>query len=104
MQVEALELADAGDLILLRIQGSHFVWKMVRRVVGVLAEVGRGCAGGRATSRASCVEDSDAPARLTAPPSGLFLERVFYEGDARDWPLASRARPEPANASLRSVP
>jgi len=27
------------------------------------------------------------PARLTAPPSGLFLERVFYEGDAREHPL-----------------
>jgi tRNA U38,U39,U40 pseudouridine synthase TruA len=30
---------------------------------------------------------SEAPARLTAPPSGLFLERVFYEGDRREWPL-----------------
>jgi len=25
---------------------------------------------------------SDEPARLTAPPSGLFLEQVFYEGDS----------------------
>jgi hypothetical protein len=24
------------------------------------------------------------PARLTAPASGLFLERVYYPGDARD--------------------
>ena len=29
-------------------------------------------------------ESSAAPARLTAPPSGLFLERVYYEGDPRD--------------------
>jgi hypothetical protein len=29
-------------------------------------------------------EGSEAPARLTAPPSGLFLERVYYKGDARD--------------------
>ena len=27
------------------------------------------------------------PAELTAPASGLFLERVFYEGDGRQWPL-----------------
>jgi hypothetical protein len=33
--------------------------------------------------------DSDLPARLTAPASGLFLERVFYEGDRRDWPMVS---------------
>jgi len=24
---------------------------------------------------------SDVPAKLTAPPSGLFLERVYYKGD-----------------------
>jgi len=32
-------------------------------------------------------ESSDAPARLTAPASGLFLDRVFYRDDARDVPL-----------------
>jgi tRNA pseudouridine38-40 synthase len=32
-------------------------------------------------------EESDAPARLTAPPSGLFLERVLYEGDPPPGPL-----------------
>ena len=32
----------AGDLILIRVVGSHFLWKMVRQIVGALAEVGRG--------------------------------------------------------------
>ena len=27
--------------------------------------------------------ESDEPARLAAPASGLFLERVYYEGDPR---------------------
>ena len=27
------------------------------------------------------------PARFTAPPSGLFLERVYYNGEARTDPL-----------------
>jgi tRNA pseudouridine38-40 synthase len=40
--VEGVEVAEDGDLILIRIGGSHFVWKMVRRIVGVLAAVGRG--------------------------------------------------------------
>jgi tRNA pseudouridine38-40 synthase len=75
-------IEEAGELILIRITGSHFIWKMVRQVVGVLAEVGRG------KMRASVVENllhthSAVPARLTAPPSGLFLERVYYEGDRR---------------------
>ena len=40
--LERLELVEAGALILVRVQGSHFLWKMVRRIVGVLAAVGRG--------------------------------------------------------------
>jgi hypothetical protein len=33
-------------------------------------------------------ERSGVPARLTAPPSGLFLARVFYNGDRRDDKIA----------------
>src|SRR5260370_10935970 len=39
--VERVELAAAGDLILFRIGASHFLWKLVRRIVGMLVEVGR---------------------------------------------------------------
>jgi hypothetical protein len=31
--------------------------------------------------------DSPLPARLTAPASGLFLERVFYDEPPDAWPL-----------------
>jgi tRNA pseudouridine38-40 synthase len=84
--VERLELAEEGELVLLRLVASHFLWKMVRRVVGVVAEVGRGGLGPEDAMR-FLRAPSDVPARLTAPPSGLFLERVFYEGDAREHPL-----------------
>src|SRR5882672_11325021 len=40
--VERLEIVEDGDLVLVAIEGSHFLWKMVRRVVGVLVEIGRG--------------------------------------------------------------
>jgi tRNA pseudouridine38-40 synthase len=78
--VDHLEIAERDPLILIRIQGSHFIWKMVRRLVGVIVEVGR---GGLTVDDAVAMlsSDSDAPARLTAPASGLFLERVRYEGD-----------------------
>ncbi len=85
--VEGLELGEEGDLVLVRVTGSHFLWKMVRRLVGVLAEVGRGRLTTDDVERLLREPDSEAPARLTAPPSGLFLERVFYEGDARGHPL-----------------
>jgi tRNA pseudouridine38-40 synthase len=78
--VDRLEIAEDGDLLLIRIVGSHFLWRMVRRIVGVLAAVGRGeltpaQVGGLLD------EESDLPATLTAPASGLFLEAVYYSGD-----------------------
>jgi tRNA pseudouridine38-40 synthase len=84
--VDALEIYEDGDLILVHIEGSHFIWKMVRRIVGVLVEVGRGGMSA-ADAAALLTERSDLPARLTAPASGLFLERVYYEGDPRDLPV-----------------
>ena len=81
--VDALDIHEDGDLILIHVEGSHFIWKMVRRLVGVIVEVGRG--GLTAAAAASMLaERSELPARLTAPASGLFLERVYYEGDRRD--------------------
>jgi tRNA pseudouridine38-40 synthase len=84
--VDRVLLGEEGDLILIRIEGSHFLWKMVRRMVGVLAEVGRGAIG-VADVEGYLREQSDVPARLTAPAAGLFLERVFYRGDPREHPL-----------------
>jgi tRNA pseudouridine38-40 synthase len=84
--LEGIEIAEEGALILIRIRGSHFLWKMVRRIVGVLAEVGRGAMVPRDVARL-LQENSDVPARLTAPPSGLFLERVFYREGERIAPL-----------------
>ena len=84
--VEAVEIGQDDDLILVRVTGSHFLWKMVRRMVGVLVEVGRGGLVQQDVER-FLLEPSATPAKLTAPSSGLFLERVFYEGDDRALPL-----------------
>ena len=81
--VEELALHEDGDLILVHIEGSHFIWKMVRRVVGVLVAVGKGELR-EDEARALLTSASDLPARLTAPASGLFLERVYYKGEPRD--------------------
>jgi tRNA pseudouridine38-40 synthase len=83
VEVARVEVGEAGDLLLVRVQGSHFLWKMVRRMVGVLAEVGRGALGPAEVERL-LREESPLPAQHTAPPSGLFLERVFYEGEGRE--------------------
>jgi tRNA pseudouridine38-40 synthase len=82
VQIDSIQVKEAGDLILIRIIGSHFIWKMVRQLVGVMAEVGRGDLPLNDVKR-FLHEHSDVPAKYTAPPSGLFLERVYYKDDMR---------------------
>ena len=81
--VDRLDIVEEGDLVLVAIEGSHFLWKMVRRMVGVLVEIGRGALPPHAAAT-MLTDTSAAPARLTAPPSGLFLERVYYQNEPRD--------------------
>jgi len=78
--VDRITMREIGDLILVRILGSHFLWKMVRQMVGVLVEIGRGNLTPDEVSAYFATGSSD-PAWLTAPPSGLFLEGVYYKGD-----------------------
>ena len=74
--VESCELGADGDLILFRIEASHFLWKMVRKLVAFLVEIGRGAmAPAELGQRLRADADAFSP---TAPPSGLFLEAVSY--------------------------
>jgi tRNA pseudouridine38-40 synthase len=78
--IDNVQLKAENDLILIRITGSHFLWKMVRRIVGVLVEIGRGKMTSADLKR-FLTEKSNEPAKYTAPPSGLFLENVYYKND-----------------------
>ncbi len=79
VNVELAHVFIEGDLIFFRIGASHFLLKMVRRIVGMLAEVGRGNMTFDAFDRLLKFE-SNVPAKYTAPPSGLYLEEVRYMG------------------------
>ena len=81
VQVDRVDVFDQGPRLVFRVVGSHFLWRMVRRMVGVLVAVGRReLRPGEV--QALFEEPSALPAQLTAPASGLFLERVYYPGDA----------------------
>lgn len=87
-QIMHAEVKGTGDMILFHVVGSHFLWKQVRRMTGVLVEVGRGKLSMEEV--ASFFQGStDIPAKLTAPPSGLFLEKVFYKKED----ISFKARP-----------
>jgi len=102
VELETIEVADAGALILVRLAASHFLWKMVRRVAGVLVRAGcgelsaqdvEGLVAGRLPQGAE-----EGIAQWTAPASGLFLERVFYPGETRDLPPLAASAPTPVPA------
>ncbi|MDH3268438.1 MAG: tRNA pseudouridine(38-40) synthase TruA [Ignavibacteria bacterium] len=86
--IDNIQLKEEGNLVLIRIVGSHFIWKMVRRIVGVLVEVGRGKKTEREIINYLNVKSNEV-AKFTAPPSGLFLEKVLYEGESLDDKLNS---------------
>ncbi len=80
VELKFLKIFEIDDSLLIHIVGSHFLWRMVRRVVGVLAEVGKG-----KLSQKDILQFfktySEVPSQFTAPPSGLYLERVYYPGE-----------------------
>lgn len=80
VNIEGICLKEFDDIIAVRVLGSHFLWKMVRRIIGVTVETGRGNLTKRDIEK-MLITYSELPARFTAPPSGLFLEKVLYEGD-----------------------
>ena len=78
--VTSAEVGVDESLIVFRIEASHFVWKMVRRLSGTLVKVGLGevsleefsaLLAGRKNPKLDV-------AAWTAPASGLFLESVTY--------------------------
>ncbi|HEY2379639.1 MAG TPA: tRNA pseudouridine(38-40) synthase TruA [Terriglobia bacterium] len=80
VEVEKAEIETTEDIIQVRIEASHFLWRMVRRVIGALVKVGKGevtleqfekLVGGRGDPKLDV-------AAWTAPASGLFLEEVRY--------------------------
>lgn len=78
--VESAEVERQDEMILFRVEASHFVYRMVRRLAGALVKLGKGEiseADFAALLNAEKRPDLDVAA-WTAPASGLFLERVKY--------------------------
>jgi tRNA pseudouridine38-40 synthase len=75
--VYGVQLELEGTRLVIRVTASHFLWRMVRRMVGVLVAVG----AGRLSVMDIATLFSAAPASLaeyTAPAAGLFFDRAHY--------------------------
>jgi tRNA pseudouridine38-40 synthase len=111
--VESAILDRVGDELQFRVEASHFLWRMVRRIVGALVKVGAGefTVDDFAAALDGDVRYQDAISRWTAPAAGLYLEAVRYPADLNKAIKPPRAQPSqspignsPARATFRPAP
>lgn len=76
-QMELIEWEESDERIKLTIRANRFLRSMVRIIVGTMIDVGR---GQLPPSQVQEILESRkrTAASFTAPPHGLFLEKVFY--------------------------
>lgn len=72
------DLSTDGDIITVRIRADGFLYNMVRIIVGTLADVAYGKIPADSIDERLASLDRRQMGR-TAPPEGLYLNRVFYE-------------------------
>lgn len=83
VDINHLEVSVSDGLILIHIMGSHFLWMMVRRITGVLVHAGKGKLSVKEI-QGFMDQYSERPSQLSAPPSGLYLHRVYYPNEPFD--------------------
>lgn len=86
-------VARDEDLLVYRVRGAGFLYRMVRNIVGTLLDVGRNCLAPLDIDRILALGDRRAAGR-TAPARGLFLVGVEYLREAP----GGAGLPEPAAA------
>ena len=75
--INYLSLEKKGNLIIINIEGNGFLYNMVRIIVGTIVDVGRGRIKPNSISQIIASKNRKA-AGHTAPPEGLYLEKVYY--------------------------
>jgi tRNA pseudouridine38-40 synthase len=84
VDISYLDVRESGNQILIHMLGSHFLWMMVRRITGVLVHAGKGKLAVKEI-QGFMDQYSERPSQLAAPPSGLYLQRVYYPGERFDY-------------------
>ncbi len=78
--IRAIELRHSLPEVWIQVIGDGFLYRMVRNIVGMLVEVGRGSAG--VASVGEVLQSRDRTlAGQTAPPHGLHLAQIRYPGE-----------------------
>jgi tRNA pseudouridine38-40 synthase len=87
--IHSCDWSARGPKLILGIEGSGFLWQMIRIIVGTLVEVGLGRTSADDIPRMLAARDRQA-AGPTAPPHGLYLQWIKTKGAETVAPLPSR--------------
>ena len=79
-RISSLRVWRRGERVAFVVQGSGFLYNMVRAIAGTLLEVGKGNLGAEQVREILAARDRTL-AGPTAPPGGLYLLRVLYPAD-----------------------
>lgn len=77
-EIYSCTVEQEGDIVMLRVSANGFLYNMVRIIAGTLSEVGEGKLTAHDVKDIIRSKDRRLAGR-TAPPDGLYLNRVFYE-------------------------
>lgn len=72
-----IDIKKSGNMIEFIVEGNSFLHNMVRIMIGTLIYVGKGRINKNDIPKIILGKDRD-KAGVTAPPQGLFLEKVYY--------------------------
>lgn len=90
--VRLFEVRREGDLVQMRVEADGFLYNMVRIMVGTLLRIAQGKYAPDSIPVILAAKDR-AQAGPTAPACGLYLNRVFYDGEVEthgEKPLSGR--------------
>jgi tRNA pseudouridine38-40 synthase len=77
-EIYDISVFEKGDVMKITFTGNGFLKQMIRNIIGTVVEVGRGRF--KPEDIEGMLESKDRrTAGITAPPYGLYLERVYYE-------------------------
>lgn len=72
--------AELTSRVVIEVEANGFLYNMVRNIVGTLVQIGKGAAPASFAAEALAAKNRQA-AGMTAPPQGLFLVGVEYDGN-----------------------
>ena len=78
-EIKFFEIRTMAGFVWLRVTGDGFLYRMVRGMVGALVSIGRGKAAPDWAGEILITQKRD-PLQITAPPGGLCLMAVHYQG------------------------